>query len=143
MHLDKILYKPVPFDEFKYLFQIFTAAADLSMPVESPSAYSFELDGAGYVPTDIPINRGMLAIVKEASSTEVYFSTAARIFELGRIADDKRFSKFVQVDEDGEVCAIGESLLYAVSQVKMKTPGILNKKQVHKLAKNYVGDSDG
>jgi len=59
-------------DLFLWCQGIYYAAASLSMPVENPAAKPLFADGdKTYAFSDIPINRGMLAVMKELREREL------------------------------------------------------------------------
>ncbi|WP_104429743.1 hypothetical protein [Methylobacter tundripaludum] len=70
--LAKFSADPVDPDLFLWCQGIYHAAASLSMPVENPAAKPLFTDGdKTYAFSDIPINRGMLAVMKELREPEL------------------------------------------------------------------------
>lgn len=118
---------PVDPDLFVWCYGIYEAAASLSMPVENPAAKPLFADGdKTYSFKDIPMNRGMLAVMKELNdrglSEEQKMAFGLRLMNSGDIfkyrAELQNF--FKDGDEPG-VVLISEAIVKACATARMIT----------------------
>lgn len=97
----------IPADVFSFAIEIYQAAASLRIPGSGiPAPYP---DKPGYYLTDIPFNRGMLAVMKETShlSDEIRKALGMRIMHFSEAMElaqkDKRFSTHIIAQDDGSL----------------------------------------
>ncbi|WP_233874603.1 TraB/GumN family protein [Paraburkholderia adhaesiva] len=111
----------LPVDENLYLFcsNLYSAAAHMSMPVENPESKELRIDGFGTVAfSDIPVNRGMLAVTNELNEQGVdqktRFSTCWRIMHFGDVlGETERFAKWLRPGEEPGAIDVAEALIRA------------------------------
>lgn len=129
----------IDYEKFSFYFDVFNKAAAMQIPCKNPETVSFGIEDDGeikqYSFSDIPVNRGMMAIMDEMRNVETeddIFSIGMRVMAFGEFVNDRKFSKFFKT-EDGDMY-ISESLLKAISEAKYKKSGGINKKDVMKIA---------
>lgn len=114
--------KPVDPDTFVYMMQVFQSGAQMTIPVENPSARPaiVDDDGTAYALTDTPMNRGMGAVMKELSETGEGPAQAylVRIMHMGEIfRDHGRFGRFMKSEGD-DFHSVSAALLRAAATAK-------------------------
>lgn len=114
-----------PVDPELYLWcqGIYAAAAQMSMPVENPAARPvFENAGKTYSFSDIPMNRGMLAVMKELRernmTQEQSMAMTSRLMHFGEVLTNKKVAKFVKPGEDGALM-VSEALIKACATARI------------------------
>lgn len=116
---------PVDPDLFLWCSNVYSAAAHMTMPVENPATRpAFELDGSVYSFSDLPINRGMLAVMRElkdrAVSEEDRMAFATRLMHFGAVLQSKKLQKFMKQGEEPGALMVSEALIRACATAKMK-----------------------
>lgn len=122
--------KPVDFETFLYLSEVFEAAASMKMPVQNPASFDFEFDGDRYAFTDNPVNRGMIAVRQSGVSRDEYMSFSFRLFTLFDLVGNQEDE--TDLIKDGDLVSVSEALMYAISQVRFKN-GEVDKKHLQEL----------
>jgi hypothetical protein len=120
-------YIDTPVDEDLFLFcsNLYSAAAQMRMPVENPTAKPiFESDGNVYAFSDMPINRGMLAVMDELNEQnvpqEIKMSMTWRIMQFGEVlSETEKFSKWMRFTNEEGTMEVAESLIRACAKAKM------------------------
>lgn len=106
--------QPVPTDVFQFCVELFQAAARRTYPeatIPRPDP-----DKPGYYLTDIPINRGMLAVVKETRhlAKDVQQSLLMRLMHFGEMVDaaskDPRFDGHIKPGETADVTLVSSGI---------------------------------
>ncbi len=111
-------------DLFVWCSNVYQAAANLSMPVENPASIAKFRDGeSGYVPSDIPVNRGMLAVMKELSDRDVgddeRMALSWRIMHFGQVFDHMdRLTEFVKEGDSPSSVMVSEALMKACASAR-------------------------
>lgn len=111
-------------DLFVWCSNVYQAAANLSMPVGNPASIAKFRDGeSGYVPSDIPMNRGMLAVMKELSDRDVSdderMALSWRIMHLGQVFDHMdRLTEFVKEGDSPGSVMVSEALMKACASAR-------------------------
>lgn len=109
-------------DRFLAMTQVFQQAARVPLPQPS---------GPGYYLTDMPLNRGMLAVVgamrKAGDSDREVCATLARLMHIGEIFDAReRFGHFIRpgtdADGDGGI-EVADALLKAAAVARIEPMG--------------------
>jgi hypothetical protein len=103
---------PVPADLWLACLDVYEAAA-LRMPVENPEHRGFRSGPlAGYVPKDIALNRGILAVLDFANDPPIHAALISRILAFGNgmtaAHADPRFSRFFDGEGSDGSWRIGE-----------------------------------
>lgn len=116
--------QPVDPEAYLYCYQVYSAAAGMKMPMESPSKKPILKDGDSvYSLSDIPMNRGMLAISKELNeldfSEQQRKSMMTRIMEFGELLDRKELSEFVKPAPRKVDIMVSAALIKACATAKM------------------------
>lgn len=115
--LAKSAAEPVDPDLFLWCQGIYQAAASLTMPVESPAAKPmFVHKGQSYSFSDIPINRGMLAVIKELRerglSDDQRMAMSWRLMHFGDIFKHKeKLTAFIKPGEKPGELQVSEALI--------------------------------
>ena len=117
----------VQIDEELFLFcwNLYAAAAQMTMPVENPATKKIHIEGAGTISfTDNPTNRGMLAVTKELreqdASEAVRFATGIRLMQFGDILDaQERFSRWIHQGYEEGTLSIDDTLIRACGKAKI------------------------
>ncbi|MBN3815589.1 hypothetical protein G3N57_02770 [Paraburkholderia sp. Se-20369] len=117
----------LPVDEELYLYcsNVYSAAAHMSMPVENPESKRFQIDGFGtFAFSDIPVNRGMLAVTKELNERGVdhpmRFSMCWRIMHFGDVlAETERFANWMRPGEEPGAVEVAEALIRACAVARI------------------------
>lgn len=126
--LDKMReYTNSPVDEDLFLFcsNLYSAAAQMTMPVENPAARPIiKSGGKTYSFSDIPMNRGMLAVMSELNeqnTTQVIkMSMSWRIMHFGDVlSETDRFSKWIRDTNEEGAMEVAESLIRACARANM------------------------
>jgi len=114
-------------DLFLWCQGIYYAAASLSMPVENPAAKPLFADGdKTYAFSDIPINRGMLAVMKELRerelSEEQRMAISWRLMHFGDIfKHQKKLQAFIKNGDSPGELQVSEALIKACATVRIIT----------------------
>lgn len=125
--LAKSCAEPVDPDLFLWCQGIYHAAASLSMPVENPAAKPLFSDGdKTYAFSDIPINRGMLAVMKELRerglSEEQKMALSWRIMHFGDIfKHQNKLQAFIKNGDSPEELQVSEALINACATARIIT----------------------
>lgn len=116
---------PVNEDIFLFCSNIYTAAAQMTMPVENPESKPIvEFEGHTYSFADTALNRGMIAVMKELREQkipqEVSMAITWRLMHFGDVLRQvEKFSKWIKpVGEDGAF-DVAESLIRACAGANM------------------------
>jgi hypothetical protein len=117
----------VQVDEDLYLYcsNIYSAAAQMTMPVENPENKKIHIKGTGtFSFTDNPTNRGMLAVTQELREQgideEIRMSMGIRIMQFGDVLTAKdRFTKWIRPSGDGDSLDVAEALIRACAKAKI------------------------
>lgn len=135
------LNRPIDKECFLYAVDIFQNAAALKMPSVNPQEKKLVFDDSTISFTDIPLNRGMLAVVdemKEVISEEDRYSLLHRLLCIGDIIQWSEISDWLKKDEeDPENLQISQSLLYAIAECKINRQGKCVKSHLVELCKHY------
>jgi hypothetical protein len=125
--LAKSCAEPVDPDLFLWCQGICHAAASLSMPVENPAAKPLFSDGdKAYAFSDIPINRGMLAVMKELRerglSEEQRMAISWRIMHFGDIfKHQNKLQAFIKNGDGPGELQVSEALIKACATARIIT----------------------
>ncbi len=116
---------PVDPQLFLWCSNVYSAAAHLAMPVENPENQPIlELEGKVYSFSDMPINRGMLAVMKELRdrgvSEDDRMAFAARLMHFGEVLQSKKLQKFMKKGEEPGTLMVSEALVRACATARMK-----------------------
>ena len=123
---------PVDPDLFLWCQGIYHAAATLSIPVENPAAKPLFTNGdKTYAFSDIPINRGMLAVMKELRerglSEEQRMALSWRLMHFGDIFKyQKKLQAFIKNGDNPGELQVSEALIKACATARL----IITKKNV-------------
>jgi hypothetical protein len=120
----------IPSDLWLACLDVYEAAAQLRMPVENPEMRGLRIgDGSGYVMKDMPMNRGILAVLDFAKDPPLHGALIARILAFGKGMNaahaDPRFAVFFLGDASDGAWRIGEPLLRAFASASF-TEGTLD-----------------
>jgi len=125
--LAKSCVEPVDPELFLWCQGIYHAAASLSMSVENPAAKPLFSDGdKTYAFSDIPINRGMLAVMKELRelglSEEQKMAISWRIMHFGDIFKHQhKLQAFIKNADSLEEIQVSEALIKACATARIVT----------------------
>lgn len=110
---------------FTWCTNVYGAAAHLSMPVENPANKPIfqEDDGRVLAFSDIPLNRGMLAVMKELHERQVddrqRMAMTMRIMHFGEVFQAAETQRFIRPgDMEGQV-EISEALIEACATARL------------------------
>nr|WP_145545153.1 hypothetical protein [Variovorax boronicumulans] len=112
-------------DIFLWCHNIFHAAASLAMPVESPAARPLFKDGdKTFAFSDNPMNRGMLAVMKEARERGLdesqRMAVSWRIMHFGDLIKHQgRLAAFIRPGDSPGELEISEALIRACATAKV------------------------
>lgn len=114
---------PVDPKTFVFASNVYQAAARMTMPVENPGAKPLVQDEKGrtYSLSDIPMNRGMLAVVGQLREMKVDNPAAytARLMHMGEIFQEKeRFAEFFKPSDEDDSVMVSDALLMAAGVAK-------------------------
>lgn len=114
---------PVDPKTFLFMTNVYMAAAGMTMPVENPASKAKFTgpDGTVFALSDIPINRGMLAVVAELRKigVEVTSGYCARVMFLDEVFQEKeRFAEFIKSSHEEGCVMVSEALLMAAAVAK-------------------------
>lgn len=116
---------PVDPEIFLWCHGIYHAAASLSMPMENPAAKPIFADGDNtYAFADIPINRGMLAVMKELRerglNEEQKMAVSWRIMHFGDIfRQRKKLQAFIKDGDSPGELQVSEALIKACATARI------------------------
>lgn len=115
---------PVDPELFLWCSNVYSAAAHLTMPVENPENRPVvEFEGNAYSFSDLPINRGMLAVMKELRdrgiSEKERMCFGARIMHFGEVLRAKKLQKFMKQGDNAEALLVSEALIRACASAKI------------------------
>lgn len=147
----------LPVDEDLYLFcsNLYSAAAHMSMPVENPASKQLGIEGlATFAFSDIPVNRGMLAVTKELRDQGIAeptrFSMCWRVMHFGDVlAERERFAKWIRPGEEPGAVAVAEALIRACAVARIDLSDDKGSFDMDDLARHAaeiearLGDDDG
>lgn len=124
--VDDVL-KPVDPEIFIFVSLTYSAAAQLTMPVENPGARSvLQHQGKAYSFADIPLNRGMLAAKKQladikASNHEAYL---CRLMHFGELLEAReKFGDLIRDDRGDGSLMVSEAVMFAAATATLKIDG--------------------
>jgi hypothetical protein len=115
---------PVDPDLFVWCCNVYQAAANLSMPVDNPESLAkFSAGERGYVLSDIPLNRGMLAVMKElddrAIGDDERMAMSWRIMHYGQIFDHiDKLGEFIKEGDTPDSVMVSEALIKACASAR-------------------------
>jgi hypothetical protein len=121
----------VPVDEELFIFctNVYMAAASLTMPVENPETKKVHIEDVGTVAfSDIPMNRGMLAVTNELNEQGVdevtRFSLCWRIMHFGDVLKETgRFARWIRPLDGVDSTDVADALIRACAHAKMRVDG--------------------
>lgn len=110
-------------DVFTFCSNIYHHAARLTMPVENPAAKTLFVDGdKGYALADIPLNRGMLAVMKELREQghpeDVKHAVAMRLMHFGEIFGKEELQPFLKEGDAPGYMMVSEALVKACASAQ-------------------------
>ena len=116
---------PVDPDLFLWCSNVYSAAAHLTMPVENPASRpAFAIEGKVYSFSDLPVNRGMLAVMKELKDRSVpeedRMAFATRLMHFGEVLKSKNLQKFMKQGNEPGALMVSEALIRACATARMK-----------------------
>jgi hypothetical protein len=119
---------PVDPELFLWCSGIYSGAAQLAMPVQNPAAKPVvEHDGKVYSLSDIPINRGILAVMKElrehGASEDVRKSMVWRLMHFGEVLEKPALSAFIRPGDEPGAVSVSEALIKACATAKFILTG--------------------
>ena len=120
---------PVDPELYLWCHGVYQAAAQMTMPVENPGARPLFADGdKTYSFSDIPMNRGMLAVMKElrerGQTQAQSMAMTSRLMHFGELLTNKKLKAFVKPGEDGGLL-VSEALIKACATARL----IITKKR--------------
>lgn len=117
--------EPVDPQLFLYCSGLYSAAAHLQMPVENPENRPIHFDdGTAIALTDIPVNRGMLAVTKELREQKVSEETKAamvtRLLHFGEILDAKgALAEWIKPSDAEGALSVSEAVILACASARL------------------------
>lgn len=110
--------EPVDPELFLWCQGVYYAAASLSMPVQNPEYTRVPLDEkGGFVLKDMPMNRGMLAVLKELrernAPENVKMAMMARLMHFGEIMRAPALAPFIKPTGNGDELSVSEAVIKA------------------------------
>jgi hypothetical protein len=116
----------VQVDEELFLFcsNLYSAAAQMTMPVENPENKRLMIDEYGEIAfRDTPMNRGMLAATKECRehglSEDERFAMGMRVMHFGNVLEAReRFAHWIKAGETSDSLNVGENLIRACAKAR-------------------------
>jgi len=116
--------QPVDPELYVYCNQIYSAAVGMKMPTESPSKKpAFKDEGNTYVFSDIPVNRGMLAVSKELSEMDLAeaqrLSIMTRVMQFGELLRNSVLEEFLKPGPTEDEIMVSEALIKACATAKI------------------------
>jgi hypothetical protein len=115
--------EPVDPEKFIFAAHAYQAAASMSMPTENlQSKPLLILDGTPVSLTDVPLNRGMMAVIKELREAGVENVQAYvwRLMHFTEILEAReRFGALMKPSQDG-TAMISDAVFYAAATAKMR-----------------------
>lgn len=122
--------RPLDPDLFLWCANIYQAAARMTMPVENPAAKKIQIGEKTMSFTDIPINRGMMAVMKELGERNApqddRMAMAWRLMHFGEIfehADGELAEFFRPAEDDPEAKEISTAVIKACATARMIIDG--------------------
>lgn len=122
--------EPVPVDLWMGCLDVFEAASQFRMPVRSiEEAFRNLGEQTGYIPTNTPFNRALLAVKDYTNDPEIFPAMLTRVLCFGRGIEaarkDARFAKYFPGEEkpDGTL-SIGGPLLAAFALAAVTPDGL-------------------
>ena len=143
--------EPVDAEFFLWCSGIYSAAAHLSMPVENPASRPIFADGdKTYAFSDIPLNRGMLAVMKElterGSSEDEKMAMCSRLMHFGEVfGAHKELEPFLKKGDKGDEVLVSEALIKACATARMLLIGDklrFDIKDVARIAQELTGEDE-
>jgi hypothetical protein len=108
---------PVPEDLWLACVDVYQNAAALRMPVENPEERKLNIGDTIYGFADIPMNRGMFAVMDFARQPELHPALTTRIMAMGAVLSelrmDARFSPFFKDSAADRSWMVEEALMKA------------------------------
>ncbi len=141
---------PVDPELFLWCSGIYQAAAGLSMPVENPGSRPlFTHNDKTYSLSDMPINRGMLAVMKELRergvSQDEKMAITFRLMHFGEIFNSELLRPFIKQSEEPESVMISEALIKACATAKLVHEGdnmFFDLQDVARIAQELTDEED-
>jgi hypothetical protein len=148
------LVKPVDMDRFRFALGVYGAAAEMKGPYDNPQTFALNLvDGDGSTScirfTDIPENRGMLAVKKEFPDPDEFHSLMCRIWMVPDVVRNPKLTKMGLVRRDSEGNPeIHDAIINALASAPFRKSGKLDKAAFFALVKSEqdrieTGESGG
>ncbi|MDN4572010.1 hypothetical protein DBB29_00745 [Pandoraea cepalis] len=112
-------------DLYLYCHNLYAVAADMRMPVENPESRKVTVGEFGTIAfSDIPLNRGMLAVTKELEEQgmdhQTRFAMCWRIMHFGDLlAETDRLSKWIRPGEEPGALNVSEALIRACAHARI------------------------
>jgi hypothetical protein len=151
--LAKTANRPVDPDLFLWCANIYQAAAGMTMPVENPASKKFQIGERTMSFTDISINRGMMAVMKELgernASQEDRMAMAWRLMHFGEIfkhAEAELAEFFRTPEDDPEAKEISTAVIKACATARIIVDGESVEwdiPDVIRIARELEKDEDG
>jgi hypothetical protein len=125
---------------FVFCSNVYHHAARLNMPVENPAAKPLFVDaGKEYALADIPLNRGMLAVVKELReqgySDDVKHAVTMRLMHFGEIFGKDELEPFQRKCDRTDVVEVSDALVKACASARFIFEGERMRFDVADLAR--------
>ena len=140
---------PVDAKLFMYCSEIYGAAAHMSMPVENPSFKKFKVGESFIALTDIPVNRGMLAVTKELRelkvSDQVKAAMVSRLLHFGEIFEHAECKPWIKESSEQGSVMVSECLMRACAEAKINVTNDrlrLDIPDLVRLAEQYEAEED-
>jgi hypothetical protein len=115
---------PVDPELFLWCQGVYCAAATMAMPVQNPEYTRVPLnEKGGFVLKDMPINRGMLAVLKELrerkASEETKMAMMTRLMHFGDILREAALATFIKRRGDSDELSVSEAVIKACATAKL------------------------
>jgi hypothetical protein len=140
------LFRPVPVDVWRACLTLYQSARHFATPVRNPEEYKVAVGKTVVRFTDIPMNRGIVAVKEflRDSHQEFFPAVLARLLTVGRVLaaarQQERFARFFQPDtDDGKAWMVNEVLLDALASVPLDpATSIADLEALHSIASELV-----
>jgi hypothetical protein len=140
------LTRPVPPDVFAACVQLYQAAAMFRSPVKNPNEYKIRMKGQLFGLSDIPMNRGMVAIKEflRGSQEDLLPAVATRTMAFTMMLQDvharKDFAVFFRTGTEADGSwMISEALLEAFASAPFVADSLtLEVKALHRIASEIL-----
>ena len=113
---------------FVFCAELYQAAASLAMPVENPENRPLVVDGDKvYALSDRPMNRGMLAVMKELREQgypeDMRYAITSRLLHMGEIFEKKELAPFIKPGDHPGTISVSDALLHACAKARFVWEG--------------------